>query len=273
MLWGVHTIQYFIVRIVNAFRRFHAGLGGASGWPIISGNLHCLPQYTSRNPRSNMNTIRGTLSGMSLYLMGDGDNSARHPAPEVDSDKYGARAAADAVYSKVSRKILPIFFTMVIFNYIDRTNLAFASIQLNKQLGFTASVYGLGSGLFFLGYGLCQVPSNLVLMRVGAPIWLSVVIVSWGICATCFCTITSTAGFYTLRLLLGVTEAGAFPGMWFYLAQWYPEDRITAPYALMEAAMCLSHTIAAPLAAVLLSFDGWLGELLCRVGCAGRIMD
>lgn len=108
-------------------------------------------------------SIRTTLSGLTLYnLGGEADPAAKPKASDspwtaLDGDAKAQKLQLDAVYARVGRALLPIFFLMVILNYIDRTNLAFASIQLNAALGFTASTYGLGSGLFFLGYGLCQV--------------------------------------------------------------------------------------------------------------------
>ena len=116
--------------------------------------------------------------------------------------------------SKLNSHLLWKFFALTVLCYVDRTNLAFAAIQLNKSLGFTEHIYGVGASIFFVGYSVCQIPSNLILVRVGAPLWLSVLIVSWGICATAFAGIKGQLSFYTLRLLLGATESGTFPGMW-----------------------------------------------------------
>ena len=118
------------------------------------------------------------------------------------------------VLAKLNSHLLWKFFALTVLCYIDRTNLAFAAIQLNKNLGFTEHIYGVGASIFFVGYSICQIPSNLVLVRVGAPLWLSVLIVSWGIVATAFAAINGKWMFYILRLLLGATESGTFPGMW-----------------------------------------------------------
>ncbi|PNH08134.1 putative metabolite transport protein NicT [Tetrabaena socialis] len=124
---------------------------------------------------------------------------------------------APAPRHPVNWAILPLFCLIAAFCYIDRTNLAFASIQLNHDLGFNAQVYGFGSGLFFLGYSIFMVPSNMVMMRVGAPRWLGILVTVWGCVAACFAMLRTPRQFYLLRFLLGAAEAGAFPGMWYYL--------------------------------------------------------
>ena len=116
--------------------------------------------------------------------------------------------------AKLNSHLLWKFFALTVLCYIDRTNLAFAAIQLNKSLDFTEHIYGVGASIFFVGYSICQIPSNLILVRVGAPLWLSVLIVSWGVVATAFAAIKGRWMFYILRLLLGATESGTFPGMW-----------------------------------------------------------
>lgn len=123
------------------------------------------------------------------------------------------------VLSKLNSHLLWKFFALTVLCYIDRTNLAFAAIQLNRSLGFTEHIYGIGASIFFVGYSVCQIPSNLILVRIGAPTWLSILIVSWGVVATAFAAIQGQSSFYILRLLLGATEAGTFPGMWYVTMQ------------------------------------------------------
>ncbi|KAK9816765.1 hypothetical protein WJX72_004884 [[Myrmecia] bisecta] len=163
------------------------------------------------------------------------------------------------VLRKCNRNLLWKFFAMTVLCYIDRTNLAFAALQLNKSLGFSEYVYGLGSSIFFVGYSLCQIPSNLVLVKLGAPTWLSVIVVAWGIVATAFAGMKSTTQFYVLRLLLGVTEAGTFPGMWYHLSLFYSDKELGMAYAYVAAGTALSQVIGAPIAAGLLSLDGVFG--------------
>ncbi|GLI71367.1 hypothetical protein VaNZ11_016556 [Volvox africanus] len=166
---------------------------------------------------------------------------------------------AASIYHKVNWAILPLFCLIASFCYIDRTNLAFAAIQLNHDLAFDAQVYGLGSGLFFLGYSLFMVPSNIIMTRVGAPRWLGLLVVCWGAVAALFAGLNSALQFYWLRFLLGVVEAGAFPGMWYYLYLFYPVDQMTVPLSVMEAAVAVANVVSAPLAALLLLMQGVWG--------------
>jgi len=168
-------------------------------------------------------------------------------------------ADLERIYARTSRHIIPLFVCVAIVNHIDRTNVAFASLTMNADLGFNAAVYGLGSSLFFVGFFLCQVPSNLIVMRVGARIWLSLLLIGWGAVATCSAFITTQGGFYAVRILLGAFEAGAFPGMWYYLSLFYAADRITKPYAWLGIGILLANVLGAPLAAGFLAMDGLAG--------------
>eukprot|EP00891_Asterochloris_glomerata_P009901 jgi/Astpho2/9901/Aster-06613 len=172
------------------------------------------------------------------------------------SDTAGMEAA---VLRKLDRHLLPLFCVLTVLNYIDRTNLAFAALQLNKALGFSEHVYGLGASIFFVGYTLCQVPSNLILMKVGAPLWLSIIIVSWGVTATAFAGLNGTTSFYVLRLLLGCTEAGTFPGIWYVMSNFYSDKELALSYSYVSASTAVSQVMGAPLAAALLALDGLFG--------------
>lgn len=153
------------------------------------------------------------------------------------------RAPVDgkALLAKLNSHLLWKFFALTILCYLDRTNLAFAAIQLNSNLGFTEHIYGVGASIFFVGYSICQIPSNLILVRVGAPRWLSVLIVSWGIVATAFAATQGKWSFYILRLLLGATESGTFPGMWYHLSTFYTEKEIGVAYSYVSAGTALSQ--------------------------------
>ena len=153
------------------------------------------------------------------------------------------RAAVDgkALLAKLNSHLLCKFFALTILCYLDRTNLAFAAIQLNSSLGFTEHIYGVGASIFFVGYSICQIPSNLILVRVGAPRWLSVLIVSWGVVATAFAATQGKWSFYILRLLLGATESGNFPGMWYHLSTFYTEKEIGVAYSYVSAGTALSQ--------------------------------
>jgi MFS family permease len=118
----------------------------------------------------------------------------------------------DAVVRKLHWNVLPLFVAVVVCCYLDRTALSFAALQLCAQPWFTPATYGLGAGIFYAGYVVFQIPSNLVLRRLSAPVWLGTIIAAWGVVAACCALISSPASFYALRVLLGVAEAGAFPG-------------------------------------------------------------
>ncbi|GLI63121.1 hypothetical protein VaNZ11_006027 [Volvox africanus] len=182
--------------------------------------------------------------------------AAKRDIEGADIDASGRKVDLQILFRKISMRLLPLFFIMVIMCYVDRTSLAFAAIQLNASLGFSPSEYGMGSGLFFLGYSLFQIPSNLLLRRLGGPTWLALIITAWGLVACTFAAMRTPGQFYALRLLLGATEAGAFPGMWFVLTTFYPGDMVTFPFSVVEAGISLSHVVAAPLAAACLSLDG-----------------
>ena len=146
------------------------------------------------------------------------------PSPEDDAKPLvggdgaacGANAAAleASTLRKLNRRVLAALFAVAMLCYIDRTNLAFASVSMTSDLGFNAQVYGLGSGLFFVGYSLSMVPAQLALLRLGAPRALALIVTAWGLTAMAFCTLQGERQFYLLRLLLGVAESGAFPAIW-----------------------------------------------------------
>eukprot|EP01025_Chloroclados_australasicus_P033449 TRINITY_DN3411_c1_g1_i2.p1 TRINITY_DN3411_c1_g1~~TRINITY_DN3411_c1_g1_i2.p1 ORF type:complete len:514 (+),score=68.45 TRINITY_DN3411_c1_g1_i2:819-2360(+) len=160
------------------------------------------------------------------------------------------------LFRRVTYNIIPTLFCMIVFCYVDRTNLSFASLSMFEDLSLSCSIYGLGSGIFFLAYGMFQVPSNLVLVRVGAPLWLGIIVFGWGIIAASFSAIKTATQFVVIRFVLGIFEAGAFPGMWYYLTLFYPKDRLSLPFAIVEAGIAFSQVIGAPLASALLALDG-----------------
>src|SRR5438045_7957753 len=123
---------------------------------------------------------------------------------------------------KVSLRLLPFLFILFICNSLDRTNVAIAALQMNRDLRFSASAYGFGAGIFFLGYGLLEVPSNLILARVGARRWIARIMITWGIVAAAMMFVRTPIQFYALRFLLGTAEAGFFPGIVYYLSDWFP---------------------------------------------------
>lgn len=160
---------------------------------------------------------------------------------------------------KVSWRLLPLIVAVYLVAYIDRTNIAFASLTMNKDLGLSAYVYGWGAGIFFLGYALFEVPSNLVLARVGARVWIARIMITWGIVSGLMAATTGPASFLTLRFLLGVAEAGFFPGIIFYLSTWFPASYRGRVISALFLAQPVSNALASILSGAILEMDGTLG--------------
>src|SRR3989442_53805 len=124
------------------------------------------------------------------------------------------------VIARVRRRLIPFLFLLYIVAYLDRINVGFAALQMNQAIGLSATAYGLGAGIFFLSYTLFEVPSNVVLARVGARLWIARIMITWGLCSTGMMFARGPMHFYVLRFLLGAAEAGFFPGVIFYLTRW-----------------------------------------------------
>jgi ACS family tartrate transporter-like MFS transporter len=163
---------------------------------------------------------------------------------------------ADAVLSKARRKLIPLLFVLYVVAYLDRINVGFASLQMNRELGLSESAFGFGAGLFFLGYSLCEVPSNLILERVGARLWIARIMISWGIAAIAMSTVRGVASFFALRLVLGIAEAGFFPGVILYLTYWFPAREQARSVALFMTATALAGVIAGPVSGAILGMHG-----------------
>ncbi|ALU88302.1 major facilitator superfamily MFS_1 protein [Herbaspirillum rubrisubalbicans M1] len=126
------------------------------------------------------------------------------------------------IYRKITFKILPFLLICYFFAYLDRVNVAFAKLQMAQHLQFSDAVYGLGAGIFFIGYFIFEVPSNLIMERVGAKRWISRIMVTWGLLSAGMAFVTTAEQFYVMRFLLGAAEAGFFPGVLLYLSYWFP---------------------------------------------------
>jgi MFS family permease len=163
------------------------------------------------------------------------------------------------VVSKVAWKLIPFIFMLYIFNFLDRVNIGFAALTMREDLGFTATVYGLGAGMFFLAYFLFEVPSNLILHRVGARTWIARIAITWGLVSIGFAFVNSQNSFYALRFLLGMAEAGFFPGIIYYLSFWFPEKYRARMFAYFLAAVPISSALGSPLSATVLGLDGAMG--------------
>jgi ACS family tartrate transporter-like MFS transporter len=170
-------------------------------------------------------------------------------------------AAVDgrALYAKISWRLIPYMFLLYIVAYLDRVNVGFAAIDMQRDLHFSNTVYGTGAGIFFLGYGLCDLPSSLILRRVGTRIWIARIMISWGLVSACMLWVSSPGSFYLLRFLLGVAEAGFVPGMLLYLTFWFPSHERARAVAKFMTATSLAGVVGAPLSAALLKLNGVAG--------------
>jgi MFS transporter, ACS family, tartrate transporter len=157
---------------------------------------------------------------------------------------------------KISLRLLPFLFLLYIVNYLDRVNVSFAALQMKSALNFSDSVFGFGAGIFFIGYLLFQVPSNLLLQRIGARRWLAVLIIVWGIISSCTMFVRTPFSFYTFRFLLGLAEAGFFPGVLLYLTYWFPPWLRARSVARFMIGMPLAGVVGAPLSGALLGLNG-----------------
>ncbi|QKD44377.1 MFS transporter [Alicycliphilus denitrificans] len=164
----------------------------------------------------------------------------------------GAEGALEKrAYGKVFWRLVPFLMLCYVVAYLDRVNVGFAKLQMAQDLGFSETVFGLGAGIFFLGYFLFEVPSNLLLHRVGARMWIARIMITWGILSGCFMFVESPTGFYVLRFLLGVAEAGFYPGVILYLTYWYPAHRRARIIAVFMSAIPVAGIFGNPL-------SGWI---------------
>ncbi len=169
------------------------------------------------------------------------------------TDNRTATPEATPTIRRLSIRLLPFLFLLYIVAYIDRINIGFAALQMQGQLGFSDAVYGAGAGMFFAGYLFFQIPSNWVLERVGPRRWIAFLLLAWGIVSSSMMFIRGIDSFYALRFLLGVAEAGFFPGMIFYLRTWFPSEARARAVAIFMTASPMAGVIGGPLSGALLN--------------------
>ncbi len=156
--------------------------------------------------------------------------------------------------------MIPLLFSCYIVAFLDRVNVGFAKLQMAGDLHFSDAVYGFGAGIFFIGYFFFEVPSNLILARIGAKPWIARIMITWGLLSSALMFVETEFWFYTLRFLLGAAEAGFFPGIILYLTYWYPASRRARMTAAFMTAIAISNAIGSPISgAILQIFDGWNG--------------
>lgn len=163
-------------------------------------------------------------------------------------------AGLDKIFRKVTLHLIPLIFICYLFNYLDRTNVGFAKLQMLDALKMSSSAYGFGAGIFFIGYVICGVPSNLIMRRVGARRWMGILMIVWGLLSASLMFIRTPNQFYVLRFLTGVAEAGFFPGMVIYLSQWYPSVWRGRAIGLFMSAIPLSGVLGSPLSGWMLQY-------------------
>ncbi len=172
-------------------------------------------------------------------------------ASASDAPIHAAPAADDALYRRVTWRIVGFLFVCYIFAFLDRINVGFAKMGMQADLGFSEAVFGLGAGIFFVSYFLLEVPSNLALARFGARRWIARIMVTWGLLSVATLLVKTPTQFYVLRFLLGAAEAGFFPGVMLYLTQWYPARRRGRVITLFMVAIPVASILGAPL-------SGWI---------------
>ncbi len=164
-----------------------------------------------------------------------------------------SNAAKDAVYKKIAWRLMPVLFLAYIFAYLDRVNIGFAKLGMKEEAWFNDEVFALASGIFFIGYFLFEVPGNILMHKIGAKIWITRIMLSWGL-VSALCALSSSAqSFYWVRFFLGVAEAGFFPAIILYLTYWFPQKRRAAMFAMFMVAVNFAGIIGSPI-------SGWIME-------------
>ena len=165
---------------------------------------------------------------------------------------------ADAILSRAAWRLIPVMCLMYVASFLDRVNIGFAALTMNQDLGFSPQIFGIGAGIFFFGYFFFEIPSNLMLEKVGARLWMCRIMVSWGLISMATAFVQGPTSFYILRFLLGLAEAGLYPGMILYMTYWFPQATRARFIALFLAAVPAASVIGAPISGWLLGFNGVL---------------
>ena len=186
-----------------------------------------------------------------------------HPGGRGDVASPQSSVDEASVYRKVTWRIVPFLMLCYVVAYLDRVNVGFAKLQMLSDLKFSDTVFGLGAGVFFLGYFLFEVPSNILLHKVGARLWIARIMITWAIISGAFMFVTTPLSFYIMRFLLGLAEAGFFPGIILYLTYWFPAQRRARMVCTFMTAIPVAGLIGGPL-------SGWIMERFAGVnGYAG----
>jgi sugar phosphate permease len=177
----------------------------------------------------------------------------------ADNERARRHDLSEAATKKVFRRLIPFLLLMYIIAFLDRSNVSFAQAEFQTDFGISAAAYAFGAGLFFVGYAIFEVPSNILLHKVGARWWLARIMVSWGIVAACFTFVQGEKSFYLLRFLLGITEAGFFPGVILFLTYWIPARHLSRARGFFYMGIALAGILGNPLSGGLLELNGVAG--------------
>ena len=172
---------------------------------------------------------------------------------------FGLGELGDRTLRKVRRRVMPLIVLLYFVAYLDRNNVGFAKLTMSEDIGLNSAAYGLGAGIFFLGYALLEVPSNAGMYRFGARKWLARILITWGIFATAMCLVNGETTYYFVRFLLGAAEAGFFPAILFYLTLWFPAAQRVTVLGIFILAQPVSNALGAPVSGLLLQMDGVMG--------------
>lgn len=171
----------------------------------------------------------------------------------------GLGELGDRTLRKVRRRVMPLIVLLYFVAYLDRNNVGFAKLTMSEDIGLNSAAYGLGAGIFFLGYALLEVPSNAGMYRFGARKWLARILITWGLFATAMCLVNGESTYYIVRFLLGAAEAGFFPAILFYLTLWFPAAQRVTVLGIFILAQPVSNALGAPVSGLLLQLDGVMG--------------
>ncbi|MBB5426876.1 MFS transporter [Paraburkholderia atlantica] len=177
-------------------------------------------------------------------------------SPIADTARPALAGALASAVHKIKWRVLPLFVVMFIVNYIDRVNIGFVRQHLSADLGIGAAAYGLGAGLFFISYAIFEVPSNILLQRYGAKLWLARIMLTWGLAAAGMAFVRGETSFYAMRLLLGAAEAGFFPGVIYYFTQWLPSNERGKAMAIFLSGSALASVLSGPISGGLMLIEG-----------------
>ena len=191
--------------------------------------------------------------------MGETESGARSSAPDASQSGVAKSDVERSTIRAISYRLIPFLILAYFFSYLDRVNLGFAALTMNADLKFSPLIFSWGAGIFFIGYFLFEVPSNLALEKFGARRWIARIMVTWGIISAAMIWVSGPWSFYILRFLLGVAEAGFFPGIILYLTYWYPAEYRARFLAAFAVAVPVSTVIGAPISGLLLGLDGMMG--------------